>query len=342
MSMITLRRAQKQKAKLRIGLSGPSGSGKTYSALRLALGMCPAEKICVIDTENGSADLYDHLGAYNVIPLEAPYGPERYIEAIEAAEDAGMEVIIIDSVTHEWDGKGGCLEINDKLAQAKFKGNTWGAWSQTTPRHQRFIEKITTSRCHIITTARAKTETIQTEDKKVKKVGMKEIQREGFEYELTVNFTLDRDGHYTLASKDRTGIFIDLDPFVITEETGKILADWANRGIEKITAPSQLVSSEQIKTLKELIDRKGVQDQPILDFYKIKTLKELTFKQFEHAINSLSKKPDLPAPSEDELKQSNADDIVDQVAEALDAKPEEPAKKTRKAKDGAMYKETIH
>lgn len=228
----TLRKATRQKTKIRIGLSGPSGSGKTYSALLLASGMAPWEKIAVIDTENGSADLYSHLGPYSVITLTAPFTPERYIEAIQTCQQAGMDVIIIDSATHEWDGKGGCLESNQLLADAKFKGNTWGAWSQTTPRHQRFIEAITTSPCHIITTARAKTETIQTDDKKVKKVGMKEIQREGFEYELTLNFTLDRDGHYAVASKDRTELFSESDPFRITKETGEKILAWAQTGAE--------------------------------------------------------------------------------------------------------------
>lgn len=229
-----LRKAQKSKSKLRIGLSGTSGSGKTYSALLLALGMAPADKVCIIDTENGSADLYDSLGEFNVIPLAAPYTPERYIEAIETAEKAGMEVIIIDSTSHEWDGRGGVLESNELLAQAKYRGNTWSAWSQSTPRHQKFIESIVTSKCHVITTARAKTETVQVEGGKVKKLGTKEIQREGFEYELTVNFNIDRDGHHAVASKDRTGMFIDLDPFIISSETGLTLKKWAESGKEPV------------------------------------------------------------------------------------------------------------
>lgn len=226
-----IQKAQRKKAKLRIGVSGPSGSGKTYSALLLARGITSSwDKILLIDTENGSGELYSDLGEYNVITLEAPYTPERYIEAIEAGENAGMEVIIVDSISHEWEGKGGCLEINEKLASAKFKGNTWAAWSETTPRHQRLMSAVTTSRCHIITTARSKTDMMQTEDKKVKKVGMKEIQREGFEYELTANFTIDREGHYAIASKDRTGLFIERDPFVISTETGEELIAWNNGG----------------------------------------------------------------------------------------------------------------
>ena len=231
--MFELRKAERRKAKLRIGVSGPSGSGKTYSALLIARGLTSDwSKIAIIDTENGSGELYSHLGEYNVITLEAPFTPERYTEAIQACERAGMDAIVIDSTSHEWDGKGGCLELNEKLAQAKFKGNTWSAWSETTPRHQRFIESIVQSSCHIITTARSKTDTIMTDDKKVKKVGLKDIQREGFEYELTLNLNLDRDTHMAMASKDRTELFIDKDPFLITEETGKTLKDWSESGKE--------------------------------------------------------------------------------------------------------------
>jgi len=256
-----LRKAARQKAKLRVGVSGPSGSGKTYSALLIAKGIASAmDKVAIIDTENGSADLYSHLGEYNVLPLQAPYSPENYIKAIQECENAGMEVVIIDSVTHEWDGKGGCLELNDLIAKTKFKGNTWSAWSETTPRQQKFIEAITTSKLHIITTARAKTETVMTDDKKVKKLGMKEIQREGFEYELTLNFTIDREGHYATASKDRTEIFIDKDPFVISEKTGNILKEWAENGVEVIVPPTP-IDYAPIKA-KIKVAMKGLEVEP--------------------------------------------------------------------------------
>lgn len=245
--MIQIRKAARQKAKLRVGMSGPSGSGKTLSALLIAKGLAGGklDKVTIIDTENGSADLYSHVGEYNVIPITAPYTPEKYIEAIEACEKAGMEVVIIDSVSHEWDGKGGLLESNELIAQTKFKGNTWAAWSVTTPRHQKFIEAITGAKMHVITTARSKTDTIQTEDKKIKKVGLKEIQREGFEYELTLNFNLDRDKHYAIASKDRTGIYSEMDPFIITEGTGTTLLDWSESGVATDVKPT-IVNQAQL------------------------------------------------------------------------------------------------
>lgn len=245
-----IRKAQKQKSKLRIGLSSPSGGGKTYSALLIASGITVLDKVVMIDTENGSGDLYDHLGDYSVLTLQAPFSPERYIKAIEECEQAGFEVIIIDSITHEWEGSGGCLEINEQIARAKFRGNTWSAWSDTGARHQKFLNKIVQSSCHIITTVRNKTETAM-EGKKVLKIGTKEITREGFEYELTVNFNIDRESHQATASKDRTGLFDSIDYFIPTKETGKTLIKWASAGKEikkpRLTKKSLSDATEWIK-----------------------------------------------------------------------------------------------
>jgi len=228
-------KATRKKSKLRLNISGPAGAGKTYSALLMGKGLVGDwQKIAVIDTENGSASLYDHLGGFNAIDLQAPFTPERYIEAIDTCLAAGIECIIIDSSTHEWNGPGGCIEINEKLAQSKFKGNTWSAWSQTTPRHDAFVQKVLQCPAHVITCTRSKMETVMTDDKKVKKLGMKDLQREGWEYELTVSLNIDRDTHTATASKDRTELFDKLDPFVITEATGKLIRDWCEKGIEVV------------------------------------------------------------------------------------------------------------
>jgi len=226
--MIQLKKATRKQVKLRLNISAPSGAGKTYSALRMAYGLCGDwSKVAVIDTENGSASLYSNLGEFNVIDLSPPFKPETYTEALNACVSAGMEVVIIDSTTHEW----ACLiEENELLAQSKFRGNTWSAWSQTTPRHDKFINSILHSPVHIITCTRSKMETIMGDDKKVKKVGMKDVQREGWEYELTISLNIDRDTHLAIPSKDRTNLFEGKNPFLITEETGKEIADWCNSG----------------------------------------------------------------------------------------------------------------
>ena len=295
MQNFTLRKAERKQAKIRMGIFGPSGSGKTYSALLVAKGIAGDwNKVAVIDTENGSADLYSHFGDYNVITLEAPFSPEKYVEAIQACEKAGVTVIIVDSVSHEWDGKGGCLESNDLIAHTTFKGNTWAAWSKTTPRHQKFIEALTSSSCHIITCGRSKTDTIQTEDKKIKKVGLKDIQREGFEYEMTLSMNLDRDGHYATASKDRTRIFIDKDPFVITEETGAKIREWSESGA---------VDLEAIKA--EIFDHlKRLDCKPATKIEAEATVKELSGMELKAenyiAIASALSKIETPKPAKKE------------------------------------------
>lgn len=225
--MSKLRKATRQKAKIRLGLSAVSGGGKTFSALAIAKGLAGAwDKVVVIDSENNSADLYSHLGDFNVYPLEAPYSPERYIEAIKECEKAGMSVIIIDSITHEWDGKGGCLEIVESL------GGKYQNWAQVTPRHQAFIDSILHSTCHVITTVRRKQDYEMVKDGskvKVEKAGLKEVTREGFEYELTANLELDAR-HNATASKDRTGLFMGQPPFVPSEKTGELIAQWCEQG----------------------------------------------------------------------------------------------------------------
>lgn len=234
---IILRKAQKSKSKLRIGIAGPSGSGKTYSALKLARGLASSwDKIAVIDTENGSADLYSNLGAYNVITLVAPFGPSRYMEAIKACETAGMEVIIIDSISHEWDGTGGCLETVEKLTQQSTHKNSYIIWGKVTPIHNKFIQTILQSTCHVITTVRKKQDFDMVKNDKgrveVVKVGLKDITREGLDYELTLAFDLTIT-HQAKASKDRTGLFMDKEEFMVSEDTGKALLNWANSETDK-------------------------------------------------------------------------------------------------------------
>lgn len=256
---MALQRATRKQVKMRLNLSAPSGAGKTMSALLMAYGLIGDwSKIAVIDTENGSASLYSDLGEFNTIDLQAPYTPERYISALDECIKGGMECVIIDSSSHEWSGKGGCIELNETLASAKYRGNTWSAWNETTPRHDAFVQKVLQAPVHIITCTRSKTETVMDEaTKKVKKVGMKDIQREGWEYELTVSLNLDRDTHMATASKDRTGLFDKADPFVITPETGKKIKAWCEQGAPVIaTKPELLQSNEYFEAMKKALKSK--------------------------------------------------------------------------------------
>ena len=238
-----LRQATRTKAKIRLGLSAVSGGGKTYSAILIAKGLSSGDlsKVAIIDTENGSADLYAHMGNYNVLTLNAPFSPERYIDAIKTCEDAGMNVIIIDSITHEWDGKGGCLQIQEQL------GGKYQDWAKVTPRHQAFIDAILQSKCHVITTVRRKQDYEMTKDAggkmKVEKAGLKEVTREGFEYELTANIELDIR-HNATALKDRTGLFMDQPQFIPSEETGKKLLEWCENGTSTTEQKVELIKTK--------------------------------------------------------------------------------------------------
>ncbi len=209
----------------------------------------------MIDTENGSGDLYAHLGEYLVLPLEAPYTPDRYVKAIKAFEESGVEVIIIDSLTHAWSGVGGALEIVDTMMAGQK--NKFTAWREVTPKHNALVEAMLQSKCHIIATMRAKTEYVLEEEngKKVpKKIGLAPIQRDGMEYEFTVMFDISHQ-HIASASKDRTGLF-DGQYFKADTDTGKILLEWLETGAE-------VVKSDTLEAIKAKWSQLGFKESAL-------------------------------------------------------------------------------
>jgi len=245
-----LRQAQRKQAKIKLALQGVSGSGKTMSALLLASGMTDWSKIAVIDTENHSADLYAHLGDYSVLHLGSPFTPERYIKAIETCEQAKMEVVIIDSVSHEWEGQGGILNIHGNM-----DGNSFTNWNKITPRHNAFVQKILQSSCHIIVTIRAKQDYVLSEKngKMVpEKVGLKGITRDGLDYECTIVFNIDIK-HNAVASKDRTGLFADKPEGVISSGYGKRILKWCNSGITISEIKAKLTCAVTVEELREIL-----------------------------------------------------------------------------------------
>jgi hypothetical protein len=232
-----LKTAQRSQVKMKLGLQGPSGSGKTKSALLMAYGLCGNwSKISVIDTENGSASLYADLGGFQVLDLSAPFTPEKYIQAIQHCAGKGMEVIVIDSISHEWEGAGGILETHGAMT-----GNSYTNWAMLTPRHNAFVQAILQSPAHVIGTIRSKQDYILIEKngKQVpEKVGLKGITRDGLDYEFTLVFDIDMK-HHALASKDRTGLFMDQPAFTITSDTGKRLLDWCQLGVPAASSPEE-------------------------------------------------------------------------------------------------------
>ena len=234
------RKAERRKAKLRLAITGPAGSGKTWGALTLAQGL--GGSIAMIDTENGSGDLYADMCDYDVETLTAPYSVQKYLAAIHEAEQAGYDILIIDSLSHAWAGEGGLLDVHNQLTSSMKSGNSYAAWNKITPMHNKLIETMLASSCHIIATMRSKTDYAQLQNDKgrteIRKVGLAPVQRDGMDYEFTVVFDLNMD-HSVTVSKDRTGMF-DRQIFSISQETGRTIRNWLNKGADPVMTPQDI------------------------------------------------------------------------------------------------------
>jgi len=266
-----LRQSERKKAKIKLALQGSSGSGKTYSSLLLAKGLTNGDlsKVAIIDTENGSADLYAHLGNYNVLSLQPPFTPKKYVEAIEICEKANMEVVILDSISHCWEY---LLDYHSKLA-----GNSFTNWAKIKPLEKVFLNKILQSPTHIIATMRTKqVYVLQQKDGKYipEKVGLKSISRDGTDYEFTLVFDVDIK-HFATSSKDRTGLFMGKPEFVINASTGKKILEWCNSGASLDEVREKIKNCNDIETLRQLYNQ----------YYTMKDLDE-DFKLQKETIQS--------------------------------------------------------
>lgn len=284
MENLTFRKAARKQAKIKVGLQGPSGSGKTTSALLLAFGLIGDwSKVVVIDSENGSADLYSHLGDFNVIGISAPYSPEKYIQAIQIAHAQGMEAIILDSISHEWEGDGGILDIHGNMA-----GNSFSNWAKITPRHNSFVNAILNTPVHVIATIRSKQDYVMMEKngKAIpEKVGLKGVTRDGMDYEFTLVFDIDIR-HHARPSKDRTGIFSSKHEFIITQETGERIREWCESGDVRLPETQTdllkaIQSCKSLQELYELYDNSGKISEDLLQVFTSKKIDLLKPKTFE-------------------------------------------------------------
>lgn len=231
---LKVRKAKRGKAYPKIALIAPSGGGKTYSALRLATGMAEEiknetgkdAKILMVNTEAARGIYYADEFDYDIVDLEPPYNPEVFVDAIDFAVSEGYDVLIIDSTSPEWDGPGGCLELQQKA------GGTYQAWGKVTPRHERFINAMSSSPIVLIATMRGKDQyEVEKDDRgktSVKKIGAGAKQRDGFEYEFTCTFMIDQKTSTAEAQKDNTHIFENDPPQKLTEAHGRKIIKWAN------------------------------------------------------------------------------------------------------------------
>ena len=228
-------KARKSQAKLRLAIIGPAGYGKTYSALRIARGLAgPAGKIAVLDSEHGSASKYADRFEFDV--LAEPWGefsPAEYRRRLRLAEEAGYDVIIVDSLSHAWAGAGGALEMVDAAAARSRSGNSFAAWRDVTPEHNKLVEAMLACRAHLIVTMRAKTEWVLEENdrgkKEPRKVGLQPVQREGLDYEFDVVGDVDA-AHRFIVSKTRYSALFRKVVEEPSEELGAELGRWLSDG----------------------------------------------------------------------------------------------------------------
>src|SRR5574343_276063 len=187
--------AVKAESKLRLAISGPSGSGKTYTSLAIASALANGKSIALIDTEHGSASKYADTFRFDVAEMHPPFHPEKFMQAIAEAQNAGYAVVIIDSISHAWAGSGGVLDIVDEAAKRSKSGNSYMAWNEGTPIQNHLIDAIVQSGIHVIATMRSKTDYILVDNgngrQAPKKVGMAPVQRDQFGYEFDVVLYMD-------------------------------------------------------------------------------------------------------------------------------------------------------
>jgi AAA domain len=310
--MSGFKKATKSQARLRLALIGSSGSGKTFSALRIARGLVgPHGRVAVADSERGSASKYAGIFDFDSQDMES-FAPKDYVAVINEAEKAGYEVLIIDSLSHAWMGKGGALEMVDQVAKQSKSKNSFDAWRSVTPEHNAMVDAILRARLHIIVTMRVKTEYVVEEvngKKTPRKVGLAPVQRDGLEYEFDV--AADMDGAELVVTKTRCP---DLAKAVVREpgeKLGEQLRAWLTDGAPARTAPvpTQVVQfppEEQTPATPPAIPsstatatKDSLKEGPLVGFgpYASKALVALTFKEarecLELAAKNIAAKPGM-------------------------------------------------
>lgn len=309
------KKAQRSKSKLRMAIDGPSGSGKSYTALRFAFALAHAlgkGRVAAIDTEHGSLSKYtgeapdDLPFDFDVLEL-ANFSPTEYTAAIEDAGRAGYDVLVIDSLTHAWQGKDGALELVSK--KQGDSRNSFTAWKDVTPLHTRMIEAILASPMHIIVTMRSKTEyVLETNDKgkqEPRRVGMKPVQRDGMEYEFDLYGSMDWS-HVLTISKSRCSFL--QDAVAVKPGAGFVqpLVEWLETGVQRaqVELKKTFIDDEQLQRIVGLITKMGrsmdKERKECFKRYSVEDLSRLTPDQandYEQRLIAAKKRADAATPS---------------------------------------------
>jgi hypothetical protein len=229
---VQFKKATKAQSRARIALIGPAGSGKTWTALALATAL--GQRVAVIDTERGSASKYADLFGFDVLELET-FDPRTYIAAIDAAQTADYDVLVIDSLSHAWTGKGGVLDIKDAATRRSKSNDSFGAgWREASPLHNQLVDAMLQCRVHLIATMRAKTEYLVTRnakgETKIEKVGLAPVQRDGLEYEFDI--VGDMDGENNLAISETRCPTLQGAVFNRPDaKVAEVISDWLSDGV---------------------------------------------------------------------------------------------------------------
>jgi hypothetical protein len=238
-------RATKLQSKARICLMGPTGSGKTFTALSLAEGL--GKKVALIDSEHGSASKYADKFAFETCSLKS-FSPVSYVAAIQAAYD--FDVLIIDSISHEWAGKDGCLEQVNLVADSSSSKNSYTAWGKVTPKHNEFVDALLAFPGHLIATMRVKMDYVLEKNEQGKtvpvKVGLGPIQRDGVEYEFDILAQLSREHTMTIIKTRYSAL--DGGVYAMPDKRlGEEIARWLGEGAAPVVVPK--VSKQEMAEL---------------------------------------------------------------------------------------------
>ena len=231
---MSFKEASRKDVRIKACIAGLSGAGKTYGALSIFKGLLSdMGSLGIVQTESGRAQLYtDKFGKFKVLELTPPFTPQSFINAIDEAEKAGLKALILDSLSDEWAGLGGALDMHQDACEVVK--NSFTAWKRVTPKHEALFNKILSSPLHIIATLKKKSdyvmETVKNrqgkEVQQPKKVGVANVAREGTEYRWMIQFDVDRETHLAITDKDNTGLFDGRKPFLLDESVGKEIREW--------------------------------------------------------------------------------------------------------------------
>lgn len=241
-------KAVKYGAKLRMAIAGPAGAGKTWTALLLAEALADGKGVAVIDTEHRTASKYADVYDFDSMEL-TNFHPQKYIDAIHEAEEAGYAVLVIDSLSHAWIGSGGVLEEKDRIAKQKYQGNSFSAWNEASQLQNKLVNTILSSKLHIICTIRSKMDYVLEKNEATgkttpRKVGMAPVQRDDLAYEFDVFATMEID-NTLIVDKSRCP---DLSGAIIAKPDASVahtLKSW----LDGAPAPARKIDTERLNVL---------------------------------------------------------------------------------------------